>query len=144
MKRIGIGALALLALLIVVGLLRGPQLARAQDNTTFGTVTIKWNGQNGPDKPFCTLFKDSKVIRTGDLDTPFGLTWEKLPEGDYEVRLEAKGYEMRVKRIHVAAGQGTVLGSTLEKEMASLCLAEALLWGNSWLASLNWKPPSRS
>jgi hypothetical protein len=37
---------------------------------------------------------------------PLGLEWQNLPESDYEMRLEAKEYQTRVKRIHVADKNG--------------------------------------
>jgi hypothetical protein len=100
MKRIAIGAFTLLALLVTVGLLRGPQPARAQDAAAKATIEGRMHFANG--KPVYTsqqdpcplkLYLNGKIAESGGPENNMG--------GLYIVRpLEPGIYEVRVHAIH--------------------------------------------
>jgi len=112
MKRIGFGTTVLLVL-ITACMLHGPQSARSQDQTTAGSLVV-W----AKDHPyFVGLYQNGLTIRTGNSSGGFGhdVSFEKVPVGDYELRIEAAGYQTQIYHAHVAMGQQTIFDSISPK-----------------------------
>lgn len=108
MKRIGVGALVLLAFIVIVGLLRSPQAAVAQAKSNGAKVAIGYpnypNGGEVVGSYYATLSQSGKIVRSGSATDGINITWESVPEGDYELIIEAKGHNSLNMPVHIVIG----------------------------------------
>lgn len=122
MKQIGIGALTLFALLVIIGLLRGPQPAHAQDEQQMGWLEgtlLSAEGKPAPGSNFETsiklLNKNGEEIAACNPDPQLGglYTFRNIKPGLYEVRVHPLNLEgnrpIRVFGVVVKAGVRTPL-----------------------------------
>lgn len=97
MKRISIGAFALLALLITLGLVHEPKVARAQDKQDGVRI---WLG--GPQPYAASLIPVSgKVGYSGSYGGFSLIAWDHVPAGEYELLVEANGFKQWRQHIFV-------------------------------------------
>jgi hypothetical protein len=125
MKRIGIGALVLLALIVTLGLIRGTQPAHAQDTANTGVISVKIDtlGADNEKKlndhiASTTIFHNGVPVAQGDQHIGPGYSpgqFDKLTPGLYTVRIEGEGFKTFIKRnVLVKADRPT--GVTIQLE----------------------------
>ncbi len=133
MNRIGIGAMAILALLLLFVGVRTPQAANAQPQAgqaanaaqtdEDGSIVIA-NDEMDNESPsvLVSVYHSGAMVRSSDCTATTGITWDKVPVGDYEVRFEAVGMTTVIKRVHVAAGDSVRLSAKLPPGKALVVL----------------------
>ena len=123
MKHIGIGALALFALMVTIGLLRSPHTAYAQDQEQKGSIRVKTepfkdnDEMTGKRSVMVSIIRDGKIVRQREQNgTSFiFLSEDNLPLGTYDVRAEGDNIRTITKRgITVNPKQSTDLIFKLE------------------------------
>ncbi len=102
---------ALLTAICVMNAL--PGRATVQDPQS-GSLRIG-NDDLGSEDPavLVSVTKVGSIVKSSDCTAARGITWEKIAEGDYEVRFEAPNKQKLLKRIHITAGEETVLSAKL-------------------------------
>jgi hypothetical protein len=102
---------ALFAIICVMNALPGK--ATVQDPQS-GSLRIG-NDDLGSEDPaiLVSVTKAGSIVKSSDCTAARGISWEKIAEGDYEVRFEAPNKQKLLKRIHITAGEETVLSAKL-------------------------------
>jgi protocatechuate 3,4-dioxygenase beta subunit len=121
MKRIGIGVLALLTLLVIVGLLRALQPARAQDEVQKGWVEGTVVDEDGkPVYAAVHVQQDGKDIVADFTDTRAGgrYSYRNLKPGIYEIEIKrAEKYRpVHIFGVLVKPGVRCVIPPVVEHE----------------------------
>ena len=96
------------ALFLVIGVM-GMSAAR---QTTSGIIRIS-SDDLGDDTVLVTVLRAGAILKSSDCTASQMIEWENIPEGDYEVKFEAAGKQTLVKKIHVGAGDATILSAKL-------------------------------
>jgi hypothetical protein len=112
MKRIGMGALALIAVIIAVGLLRGSQPAYAVGQQEKGQLYVNVSLPEGTrSRPLLvTVIKDGRIVAQNESNPKEWALSGQFPIGLYEVRVEGEGVQTLVKRgYNVVVGPATTV-----------------------------------
>src|ERR1041385_129408 len=77
-----------------------------------GTIRIS-NDDLGDDSVLVSVLKSGAILKSSDCTASQMIEWENIQDGDYEVKFEAAGKQSLIKRIHIGAGDSTVLSAKL-------------------------------
>jgi len=110
MRTIGITA-ALFA--VICALITLPGRASIQEPQT-GSLRIGNEDLSSEDPAvLVSVTKAGTIVKSSDCSANHSISWESIAAGDYEVRFEAPNKQTLLKRIHITAGEETVLSAKL-------------------------------
>ena len=113
MRTLPIGILTMIAASVLVLWTRFP-IAAGPLQASNGSLKIGNEDLGAEDGAvLVSVTKAGAILKSSDCSSTHSISWEKVPEGDYEVRFESPSRRTVLKRIHISAGEETVLSAKL-------------------------------